>query len=102
MKVHRVWYVPGHVPDYDTAETEEEAIETITLLVFNDAQPEDYVPVFDNLQACDAFVRDLAEEHQDLAFAVCSFRSISDIEDKLKEEFDRDVKLLIQESTSEV
>ncbi len=99
MKVHQVWYVAGHVPDFTEAKTEEEALESTTLIAFNDAHAEsDYIPVFKDILDCDSFVSILAEEHQDLAFAVCSFESLVEINEKIQEEFNREIRLLIQES----
>ena len=96
------WYVPGYVPLYREYRSDQEALEGTTLIAFNEGIGT-YIPVFNSHQECDSFVRNVSNEHEDLAFTICRFVNLADIYEQIKEEFkDQKIKIVIKESTHEV
>ena len=97
-EVHHIWWVPAHVPSYDPSNFDPEEF---VLVAFNDVKinaPDYYIPVFKTVEDCDTFVSNLAKEHGDLAFAVCAFETLTDIRERVKEDFNSSIDIVIKES----
>jgi uncharacterized hydantoinase/oxoprolinase family protein len=98
------WYVPAHVPGYDTARSEAEALATTTLIAFKDGLLYNgiagtYIPVFGSQTECDSFVKQISEEHKDLAFTICKFETLADVYKQVSEDFDeQEIRIIVKES----
>lgn len=92
------WWVPTYVPDYEENPRSTIDKDSVCLFIINDLSSKDgeYIPIFSDVESCDQFLRDLVTEYTDLAFALCKFKSLDEIQDKIKEDFNKPIKTIIQ------
>lgn len=97
MKAEKIWWVPAYVPEYDGSPTDIQN-DDISLFCMNDTEAPDYIPVFQDIQDCDEFLHTLVQTYSDLAFAVCSFPTLIELRERIEEEFNREIRIVVKES----
>lgn len=99
MHEGRTWFIPAFIPNYK--EGHEPDVDDVIL--FTQVDPDghnEFIPVFDNSSYCDHYIGTLNAGKRDKALCIYAFRTLSDLEKRVRSDFGREVQLIIHASDS--
>lgn len=99
MHEGRTWFVPAFIANYK--EGYEPDVEDVIL--FTQVDPDDnseFIPVFDNSSHCDHYIGSLNGGKRDKALCIYAFQTLSDLEKRVRTDFNREVQLIVHASNA--